>query len=1153
MVKELNIPETLVFPEEYKEYFEELIEKLKKAYEVAEKARAKGFDPQPFPEIKIASDMASRVEATVGPPGIAKRIRELLQQGKEVEEIAFIVAKEIAMGKWGQKDKREKAFQAIKTATSILVQGITAAPLEGVIDVKIRDDGHLAVYYAGPIRSAGGTEVALTVVIADIVRRTLGLPPYKPTKREIERYIEEVVLYDRYQHLQYPVVREKLEFALQHIPIEITGEGTLDVEVSGPYKNLPNVETNRVRGGAVLVINDGIIAKAKKVLKIVRRYGIEGWDWLEDLVHLEKEEEKNEEKGNNEIKVEPNSTYLADLPAGRPILSHPSRPGGFRLRYGRARNTGLAAVGIHPATMYLTGSFLAVGTQIKPERPGKGAITMPVDTIAPPIVRLKDGSVIAVRDVEQAIKIAEKVDKILFLGDILVGIGEFLENNHVILPSPIVEDWWVQELRERIKSKIENADEYSLDDLILKAERNPKFAFELMKKLRIPLHPKWTYFWRNITVEQLKVLKEKLVNREIIYDSEIKEILERLLVEHIVQDGKIILKEEDFDALRLTLDAIISFNGANALQVINNNGLIVYDKYPVFIGLRMGRPEKAKPRKMKPPVHALFPLGKLAQQSRSLKKVMEKSKIIEIEAVYKKCPRCGLITYKNLCPKCNVRTVYVYKCQKCGFESESPGICPRCNRELKPIRNYKVDIAKEFNEAARKLKVSPSIEVRAVIGLISRNKVPEPLEKGILRAKYKLFVFRDGTIRFDATDAPLTHFRPREIGVSVEKLRRLGYTKDINGKPLVSDDQILELKVQDIIINEEAAEYMVNVAKFIDELLVKFYGLEPFYNINSKEDLIGHLVIGIAPHTSAGILGRIIGFTKARVIYAHPYWHAAKRRNCDGDEDAIILLLDALLNFSREYLPVSRGGMMDAPLVITTILNPLEVDSEVYNLDVMKEIPLEFYRKSLNFAPPEEIEDIISNVEKKLGKPEQYVDFWFSFDTSDIALGPRETIYSKLSTMKEKVEYEFKVMSKIIAVDIKDAADRILEVHLLRDIVGNLRKYGVQEFRCKKCNARYRRIPLSGKCPKCGGEIVLTIRRGMALKYLSLARDLVRKWGAYEYSKSRLDVLESVDILFFVDQGILDVFEQYEKNKKESKTKDVVRGKNVINLVDFLG
>ena len=39
-----------------------------------------------------------------------------------------------------------------------------------------------------------------------------------------------------------------------------------------------------------------------------------------------------------------------------------------------------------------------------------------------------------------------------------------------------------------------------------------------------------------------------------------------------------------------------------------------------------------------------------------------------------------------------------------------------------------------------------------------------------------------------------------------------------------------------------------------------------------------------------------------------------------------MLLLDGLINFSRSYLPETRGGTMDAPLVLTTRIDPAEVD-----------------------------------------------------------------------------------------------------------------------------------------------------------------------------------------------------------------------------------
>ena len=84
----------------------------------------------------------------------------------------------------------------------------------------------------------------------------------------------------------------------------------------------------------------------------------------------------------------------------------------------------------------------------------------------------------------------------------------------------------------------------------------------------------------------------------------------------------------------------------------------------------------------------------------------------------------------------------------------------------------------------------------------SKHRIPEPIEKGILRAHHKLPVFRDGTIRYDMSDVPLTHFTPEEVNTSWEKLDELGYTHDINGERLHSDQQIIQLYPQDFVVSK---------------------------------------------------------------------------------------------------------------------------------------------------------------------------------------------------------------------------------------------------------------------------------------------------------------------------------------------------------------
>jgi len=405
------------------DYFESLEKGLEDIYKIAEEARKKGQDPYMKVEIAPARDMAARVEGLVGPINIASKIRELDRMNYSREKIALKIAEEITERKFGNYTQEECAEQAIRTALAILTEGIVAAPLEGIAQVKIKENidntKFLSLYFAGPIRSAGGTAAALSILMGDHIRKKLSLDRYKPSDEEIERFIEEVDLYNRISHLQYYPSKKELKIALKNIPIEITGEPTEKVEISG-YRDLERIETNRVRGGAMLALCEGLLQKGSKVLKYVENLKLDGWEWIREIALSSKEEE--------EFELE-NWKYLKDIIAGRPIFSHPSRRGGFRMRYGRSRNTGFAAWGIHPCTMLVLQDFLATGTQMKTERPGKANVVCPVDTIEGPIVRMKNGDVLRLEDYEETLKIRGDIDKILFLLKIMV--FHYTQNTHV--------------------------------------------------------------------------------------------------------------------------------------------------------------------------------------------------------------------------------------------------------------------------------------------------------------------------------------------------------------------------------------------------------------------------------------------------------------------------------------------------------------------------------------------------------------------------------------------------------------------------------------------------------------------------------------------------------------------------------------------------
>jgi DNA polymerase II large subunit len=783
---------------------------------------------------------------------------------------------------------------------------------------------------------------------------------------------------------------------------------------------------------------------------------------------------------------------------------------------------------MHPATMGILDDFVAIGTQLRIERPGKSTSICPVSGIEPPIVKLKNGDVIRVSTYNMAKKVFHDLEEILFLGDILFGFGEFAENNHKLIPSGYVEEWWALELKKAVKDQINSNSR--LKELI----ENPfyfkptaKEAIEISKDFNIPLHPTFTDFWGNITIEELCKLRDALITGfsdlecKLVLDNDlpIKQILEKAFITHKIIDGKIHFSKSK----NIIYLEIFRLNNKKKIKPTSDDNVFSYftkissikirNKAPYFIGSRMGRPEKSERKSMKG-VHSLFPLSEKVGSSRSVEKAIELQKV-QIDVCRKKCPKCGTKSIFNICPKCSTHTELGSICEKCKklYPPSDPkveGRCPQCNERLKPSSEAIFNLKNHVNSILGSLNTAFPKQLKGIYGLTNQFKVPEPLEKGILRAKNKVLVYKTAEIRYDATDIPLSHFKPNEIGISIKKLKELGYTHDYKGDPLRDLEQIIELRVQDLILSDDCAKYFIKIANFIDDELERFYKMDRFYNITKIEELIGHLVVGLAPHTSAGIIGRIIGFSPARAIYAHPFWHSAKRRNCDGDEDGIMLLLDPLLNFSRHYLPNKIGGRMDATLVISSILDPNEVESEAHNVDISYCYPLEFYEATKTYAMPSELGKVIELVKDRLGTPEQYENLGFNIPTEDINEGPKTTAYKLYESMDDKVDAQLHLAKLIKAVDARKVAEKILSTHFNPDILGNLRKFSMQEFRCVKCNKKYRRPPISnaGKCPACGNKIILTVNRGGISKYIPRALKLCKEFNLDEYTIQRMELIE---------------------------------------------
>ncbi len=1667
-------------------YFDRIETELAAAFEVANTARERGGDPEPAVEIPVAHDMADRVENLLGIDGVAERVRELDDRMSR-EETALALVEDFVEGTVGDYETRAGTIEgAVRTAVALLTEGVVAAPIEGIDRVELleNDDGSefVNVYYAGPIRSAGGTAQALSVLVADYARALLGIDQFKPRDDEIGRYAQELQLYDEEVGLQYAPPESEARFVAEHMPIMLDGESTGDGEVSG-YRDLDRVDTNEARGGMCLVLGEGLALKAPKIQRYTRDLEELSWPWLQDLIDgtyhatggddigTENDTAGTTDDGADDTgetdgaeasdadrppRVAPSKKFLTDLIAGRPVFSHPSEPGGFRLRYGRARNHGHATAGVHPATMHLVDDFLATGTQIKTERPGKAAGVVPVDTIEGPTVRLANGEVRRIDDPAEALSVRNGVERVLDLGEYLVNYGEFVENNRPLAPASYTVEWWAQEFAAA-GGPVQAIEDSAAVDL---ADPTPAEALDWATGYDAPLHPAYTYLWHDVSVDDVAALAAAVEDGEVVATDgatesagtdetsgdgensgadrlavprrrQVRETLESLLVEHTQTDDSLLVPEwrplartlgfddgleRSWTVESLSARARTYADGENAIRAVEEIApFTVRERAPTRVGNRMGRPEKSEQRELSPAVHTLFPLGEAGGNQRSVEdaaahgdSVEGTAGEIEVEVGRRECVACGTETYRARCPDCGERARAVYVCPDCDREIDPDesgrAECDRCEVTADPTQYTTVDLKTELDAAKAAVgerAVAYDI-LKGVKGLLSKEKVPEPLEKGILRAKHDVSAFKDGTVRFDMTDLPVTAVRPSELDVTAADFRELGYDEDIHGEQLRHDDQVVHLNVQDIVLSEGAADHMLRTADFVDDLLSQYYGLEPYYELDERDDLLGELVFGMAPHTSAAVVGRVVGFTTAAVGYAHPYFHAAKRRNCfhpetkvwyqdgddrwhhdsiqflveeqlddpvedewgvivqdiddkitvpsidntgartlesvetvskhpspehlvqiesrsgrsltvtpdheiichdgdikrvpateiecgdtllspkrveyeghgfeidlleaflsveaipnesimvrgigserlkalfreetrgqtytdttaelfgvssstvynwinrdsipvdrlitlvgeetltervpddvtlavrrdavelpryfsldrsfatllgyyvaegfvrrepgscyqttlcipdesvrkklaetfknrlgvnayeenewkltvssrlvatlfadifdvgcraedkripdcifsapaeflqqflsayfagdgsatsnrvevrahtvsdelrtdiqsalkrfgiatksyqetrkpetgavaefyedgtvptfqawvlkitsesavrfaeqigfdvpckqqqleqsidsteistqrlfgdggdvwfdevasvehispeaehtycltventhtliandvmsgqcDGDEDCVMLLLDGLLNFSKKFLPNQRGGSMDAPLVMSSRIDPTEIDDEAHNIDTMTDYPREFYEATRACADPEAVEEVMTTAEQRLETDREYAGFEFTHDTGDIAAGPELSAYKTLDSMQDKMDAQLALSRTLRAVDETDVAERIIESHFLPDLLGNLKAFSSQEFRCLGCGKTYRRAPLSGDCRACGGDVNLTVHEGSVTKYIDTAIRVAEEFGARPYTKQRLEILET--------------------------------------------
>ena len=163
-------------------------------------------------------------------------------------------------------EPEEALKTAVRVGLAVVTEGVTVAPIQGLSDVQIREnkDGtkYACLFFAGPMRSAGGTESGFTVVLADHVRKTMNLSTYQPYSLgddEPERILEELRMYERYQSFQFKVSDQSLLETVRRLPVEVNGVDTEQGKEVVTHRirgeKGERITTNGLRGGALRAVS----------------------------------------------------------------------------------------------------------------------------------------------------------------------------------------------------------------------------------------------------------------------------------------------------------------------------------------------------------------------------------------------------------------------------------------------------------------------------------------------------------------------------------------------------------------------------------------------------------------------------------------------------------------------------------------------------------------------------------------------------------------------------------------------------------------------------------------------------------------------------------------------------------------------------------
>lgn len=1075
--------------EEYDIYFSSLQKVLKSTVYAANEAKAKKKDPMDKIEVHFCHNIFDKIEKIIGFEGLSSELEFAYKKTNKWFIIALIIARNIVTKKiksLHNLNENQTLTLALQTTLVILSRGLITIPTESIPNVEInRRTRHLTVYFSNTIRYAPGEVIGLVILIADYLRKKLYLKKFHMTEDVYGRYLEEILLFLGENNTQLTLNLELIKNTIGNIGIEISGESYTNKEVVN-YRNLPNIP-NLIRPGMCVAIQR-FLERLSEVSRIRKDSGIPDWSWIDTI--------NPKDIIKHKMEFSPSSCKI-----NQPLIAPTNTNSGFRLRYGRARNIGLGTVGINPATIFLL-KIASPGTQIMLDSINRPLTISQVSTIQGPLVELISGEIRRINTIKEAKSILNQVSAIIDLGDVLlnpedVAYAEKMEVNSW------TEDLWLNKINGNLTQSNLSlkvfAEENSLDfNQLSRIIENPNryipsfdLALNISNILNISLHPAYIANWDLISfkefvglIEQIEITNNSFIKKK----KEIQGILKKLQFPFTFKDNNIQL-----DLHHDLLVYIIKHKSEILAEKTDNNLERILKKFlptPTFaniprrLGMKIIKPEKNSTKKTSPSSHCLFPVGFFGGSKRDLIKAA-KSSDLKLQLPYYYCPECKIEIFVPFCPQCKKPAKQQYRCSNnhlCELKQE----CDICGSYSRAYGSQNIDLDSIIKSSLKRMKIETIKKIKGVSYLKNETKIPENISKGILRSINDLYVFKDGTTRFDVTNEPLTHFKPKEFNISLKLLSELGYTHDINGKNIESTNQIIELFPFDIIIDKNCKDFLIKLSKFLDDELTLLYKENVFFgSSNNKQNILGSLIVGINPTSQIGTIGRIIGFSNTNITYANPIWYLLKGRNCNGDVDSLTFLLDILLNYSQAYLPPIRGGIMDTSHIIQI---PRKLD-ELNELTRVDYIPIctDFYSR-LNKRPKK---DELFHVNTPINE----INYSYTHQIESLNDNFNNLLNGKSSI--EKIEPYLSLIKKIPEIDEEEILNAILKNNYLKKMTNSLKKYFVQPFKCRRCQTNFRRIPLSNQCPSCNGtdSIVITRQATFSLRLFNSIKLIEKRYG----------------------------------------------------------